>query len=54
LSSPELSIFIYADKYNLNQLRPQQHMGLDNPFVSGKRAWNLGYKPMSYGLKVSK
>lgn len=36
----------------LNQ-RIQQHMGHDNPFVSGKREWNLGYKPTGYGLKVS-
>jgi deoxyribonuclease I len=36
----------------LNQ-RIQQHMGHDNPFVSGKREWNLGYKPTGYGLQAS-
>jgi deoxyribonuclease-1 len=28
-------------------------MGHDNPFVSGKREWQLGYKTTGYGLVVS-
>ena len=43
---------VTAQERQLNQ-RIQQHMGHDNPFVSGKREWNLGYKPTGYGLTVS-
>ena len=43
---------VTAQERELNQ-RTQQHMGHDNPFVSGKREWNLGYKPTGYGLVVS-
>ena len=43
---------VTAQERELNQ-RIQQHMGHDNPFVSGKREWNLGYKPTGYGLVVS-
>ena len=42
-----------AQERELNQ-RIQQHMGHDNPFVSGKREWNLGYKPTGYGLTIDK
>ena len=35
----------------LNQ-RISQHMGHDNPFVSGVREWHLGYRPTGYGLVV--
>ena len=43
---------VTAQERELNQ-RTQQHMGHDNPFVSGQREWNLGYKPTGYGLLVS-
>lgn len=43
---------VTAQERELNQ-RTQQHMGHDNPFVSGKREWNLGYKPTGYGLILS-
>lgn len=43
---------VTAQEHELNQ-RISQHMGHDNPFVSGKREWNLGYKPTGYGLVVS-
>lgn len=33
--------------------RISQHMGHDNPFVSGKREWQLGYKATGYGVVVS-
>lgn len=33
--------------------RISKHMGHDNPFVSGKRVWQLGYKTTGYGLVVS-
>ena len=42
-----------SQERELNQ-RIQQHMGHDNPFVSGKREWNLGYKPTGYGLTAHK
>lgn len=44
---------VTPQEVELNQ-RIQQHMGHDNPFVSGVREWNLGYKPTGYGLTVSK
>lgn len=44
---------VTPQEIELNQ-RIQQHMGHDNPFVSGVREWNLGYKPTGYGLTVSK
>ncbi|HEX5793916.1 MAG TPA: endonuclease [Rheinheimera sp.] len=43
---------VTTQERELNQ-RIQQHMGHDNPFVSGVREWNLGYKPTGYGLTVS-
>ncbi|WP_417707739.1 endonuclease [Rheinheimera aquimaris] len=43
---------VTAQEHELNQ-RISQHMGHENPFVSGKREWNLGYKPTGYGLVVS-
>lgn len=43
---------VTTQEHQLNQ-RISQHMGHDNPFVSGKREWNLGYKPTGYGLVVS-
>lgn len=43
---------VTPQEIELNQ-RIQQYMGHDNPFVSGKREWNSGYKPTGYGLKVS-
>jgi deoxyribonuclease-1 len=43
---------VTAQERQLNQ-RIQQHMGHDNPFVSGKREWNLGYRPTGYGLTTS-
>jgi deoxyribonuclease I len=33
----------------LNQ-RTRQHMGHDNPFISGDREWHPGYRPTGYGL----
>jgi len=35
----------------LNQ-RTRQHMGHDNPFISGDREWHPGYRPTGYGLVV--
>ncbi|NRQ41653.1 endonuclease [Rheinheimera sp. YQF-2] len=43
---------VTAQERQLNQ-RIQQHMGHDNPFVSGKREWNLGDKPTGYGLQAN-
>ena len=31
--------------------RIAQHMGHDNPFVSGDREWHPGYRPTGYGLQ---
>ena len=36
----------------LNQ-RIAREMGHDNPFVSGVREWNLGYRPTGYGLTAN-
>ena len=43
---------VTAQERELNQ-RISQHMGQDNPFVSGKREWYLGYKATGYGIVVS-
>ena len=43
---------VTAQERDLNT-RISQHMGHDNPFVSGKRVWQLGYKTTGYGLVVS-
>lgn len=43
---------VTAQERELNQ-RIQQHMGHDNPFVSGVREWNQGYRPTGYGLKAA-
>lgn len=43
---------VTAQERDLNT-RISQHMGHDNPFVSGKRVWQLGYKATGYGVVVS-
>jgi len=43
---------VTAYERELNQ-HIAQHMGHDNPFVSGKREWQLGYKATGYGVVVS-
>ncbi|WP_417707751.1 endonuclease [Rheinheimera aquimaris] len=43
---------VTAQERDLNT-RISQHMGHDNPFVSGKREWQLGYKATGYGVVVS-
>jgi deoxyribonuclease I len=43
---------VSVQERELNQ-RIQPHMGHDNPFVSGKREWQLGFRPSGYGLIVS-
>ena len=42
---------VSAAEQQLNQ-RTRQHMGHDNPFISGTREWQLGYRPTGYGLVV--
>jgi deoxyribonuclease I len=37
---------------DLNQ-RISQHMGHDNPFVSGKREWSLNYRPSGYAVPAN-
>ena len=40
---------VTMEEQALNQ-RISQHMGHDNPFVSGKREWQLGFKASGYGV----
>ena len=34
--------------------RTRQYMGHDNPFISGKRQWHLGFRPSGYGVMQSR
>jgi deoxyribonuclease-1 len=44
---------VTAAERQLNQ-RIRQHMGHDNPFISGVREWHLGYRTTGYGLLLHK